>query len=274
VGIAQFAAAQFIRALPRTEISHAVGRLCELPLPSAVSTLVTSAYCRAYRVQMAEVAEQSGAFATFDEFFTRQLRPGARPIAEAPVVSPSDGVISATGPIDGAARFFVKGSHYELGELVGDHREAPRYAGGSFAVIYLSPRDYHRVHSPVDGKLTELRALPGDLFPVNQIGERFVPKLLSRNQRVAFIIDTPQLGRVTAVMVGATIVGRIGVAHMGGKTPSQGVHQVEPAVQLQRGSELGVFHLGSTVVLLLEPGNVLRRPVGPVLCGQSLLSPG
>jgi phosphatidylserine decarboxylase len=274
VGIATLLAAQVLRALPRVRISKAVGRLCEQPLPSAVSRAVTNAYCQAYRVDLEDAELPPGAFPSFDAFFTRQLKPGARTLSADALVSPADGALSAQGIVDPGARIFVKGQPYDVGELVGDPRDAARYAGGEFAVVYLAPRDYHRVHAPADGNITLVRALPGDLFPVNSIGERHIPQLFVRNQRAAIVIDTPGLGRVTVVMVGAVIVGRITVTVLGGSDVSPGLYPQQPPQQVRKGEEIGIFHLGSTVVLLLEPGLAVAREPGPIRFGESLLRAG
>jgi len=272
VGIATYAAAQILRALPRVRISRAVGRLCDQPLPPVVSRAVTRAYCRAYRVNMQEAEPQSSAYPSFDAFFTRSLREGARTLSDDALISPCDGVISAVGRVDAGARLMVKGQPYEVGELVGDAREAARYCGGDFAVIYLAPRDYHRVHSPVQGDVTLVRGVAGDLFPVNSIGEQHVPQLFVRNQRASIVIETKGLGRVTVVMVGAVIVGRITVSVLPQHADvPEGLHVVEPAQAVAKGGEIGMFHLGSTVVLFLEPGVSIARGLGPVLLGESLL---
>lgn len=271
MSVGSFAAAQFVRALPRARISRAVGNLCDRTLPRPVSRVLADAYCRAFRVDMTDVEQRSSPYPSFDAFFTRPLCSGARPISDAPLVAPSDGVLTAIGPVDGGSRIFVKGNPYDVGELVGDHREAPRYAGGSYAVVYLSPRDYHRVHSPVDGHLTLVRSMPGDFLPVNSIGERHFPRLLVRNHRVALAIDTEGMGRVSVVMVGAVIVGRITVSVLPNPTVPPGVHEIAPSIALSRGDELGMFHLGSTAVVLVEPGTTISRPEGPIRYGQSLL---
>ena len=271
VGIATLLAAQVLRALPRVRISRAVGRLCEQPLPSAVSRAVTNAYCQAYRVELEDAELPPGAFPSFDAFFTRQLKPGARTLSADALVSPADGMLSAQGIVDPGARIFVKGQPYDVGELVGDPRDAARYAGGEFAVVYLAPRDYHRVHSPADGNITLVRGLPGDLYPVNSIGERHIPQLFVRNQRAAIVIDTPGLGRVTVVMVGAVIVGRITVTVLGGPDVRPGTYPMQPPVPVRKGEEIGIFHLGSTVVLLLEPGLAVAREPGSIRYGESLL---
>ena len=222
---------------------------------------------------MDEAEGHLGSYPSFDAFFTRPLKKGARRISADPAVSPADGKLSCLGRIDTGAQIHVKGQLYEAGELIGDDQDARRYSGGQFAVVYLAPGDYHRVHSPVDGKVTLLRGIPGDLFPVNSIGERYVPQLFVRNNRVAIVIDTEKLGRVTVVMVGATIVGRISVSALPGK-PSvpPGNHVIEPGFEVAKGDEIGMFHLGSTAVVLFEPGLTLTRPTGVVRLGQSLVS--
>jgi phosphatidylserine decarboxylase len=273
VSVTTFAAAQLLRVLPRVQISRAVGRLCEKSLPAPVSRAIADAYCRAYSVDMDEVEPLDGAYPSFDAFFTRALRKGVRSVSEDAVVSPADGLLSAVGAIERGARIVVKGRGYQVAELTGDEADAARYEGGSFGIVYLSPRDYHRVHSPVDGKIGIVRATPGDLFPVNSIGERHVPRLLVRNNRVTICVDTVGLGRVGVVMVGAMIVGRISVTAIGDQAPRPGTIRIEPPREVRRGDEIGMFHLGSTVVLLFEPGIALQRGVGSVRYGQTLLRP-
>jgi phosphatidylserine decarboxylase len=267
---ATYAAAQVLRVVPRVRLSQAVGRLCDVSVPGPLNRLAASLYCRAYGVNLDEAEPSERDYASFDEFFTRRLRGGARPIADASVVSPADGSLEQLGPVDEAGDIRVKGGGYSVGELIGDDAEAVRYAGGRFGVVYLSPGDYHRVHSPVAGQVVLVRSLPGDLYPVNSIGERHVPKLFARNQRVAIVIDTPELGRVTVVMVGAIIVGRITVTVLGGEDTQPGVYPVEPASPVAAGDEIGVFHLGSTAVFFLEPGVELSRDLGPIRYGEAL----
>lgn len=271
MSVTTFAAAQLIRALPRVRISRAVGNLCEAPLPGLVSRAVQRVYCAAYPVNLEEAAPESRPYASFDAFFTRPLRPGARPIDPDPIVSPSDGRLSWHGPIDPGARIFVKGQAYDVGELAGDSRDAARYRGGHFAVVYLAPSDYHRVHAPVDGQISLVRGIPGDLYPVNAIGERHIPRLLSRNNRVNIRIDTESMGCVSVIMVGATIVGRISVSMIDEPSVPPGDTRLSTPVRVERGDEIGIFHLGSTVVMLFEPGRTLSREPGIVRYGQSLL---
>lgn len=269
---ATFAAAQVLRVVPRTRLSRAVGRLCDANVPAPLCRLAANLYARAYRVDLDEADPAGACYASFDAFFTRRLREGARPIAAAQVVSPADGKIEHLGLVDAGARISVKSTAYEVGELIGDAEDARRYVGGSFAVVYLSPRDYHRVHAPVAGQLTLVRSLAGDRYPVNSIGERHVPNLFVRNQRVSIVIETAEMGRVTVVMVGAIIVGRITVTALGGDDTPPGIYPIVPQIPLAPGDEIGVFHLGSTAVVLLEPGVTLVRDPGPVRYGEALSS--
>jgi phosphatidylserine decarboxylase len=221
-------------------------------------------------VNLAEAEPIENGYPSFDAFFTRKLRPGVRPIADARIISPSDGLIVAAGDVVGGSAIEVKGRPYQGDELIGSSEDAQRYVGGEFAVVYLHPRDYHRVHSPVDGKLVEVRVMPGDLFPVNAIGERHVPRLFVRNRRVTMVVDSPECGRVQVIMVGATIVGKITVTALGERSSEPGSHRIEPHVSVQRGDELGAFHLGSTVVVLFERSGTLSRAAGPILMGESM----
>jgi phosphatidylserine decarboxylase len=237
-----------------------------------VSDSIVRAYSRAYRVNLDEAADCPDGYCSFDAFFTRRLREGAREVSADALVSPADGRLSVVGTIDAGMRLLVKGRPYDVAELIGDPLAAERYRGGQFAVVYLAPGDYHRVHSPVAGAIVEVRGIPGDLYPVNAIGERHVPRLFVENSRVAIQIATPELGRVMAVMVGAVIVGRMSVTGIDAPDVPPGVHRFDPPLPIERGGELGIFHLGSTVVLLLEPGIHLKREVGRIRYGESLVS--
>jgi phosphatidylserine decarboxylase len=231
-------------------------------------------YARAYRVNLDECVSRSEPYRSFDDFFTRELRPGRRAICddELEVASPADGTIEAAGLVDIGGTLWVKKSPYRVADLVGDEAEARRYERGQFAVVYLSPGDYHRVHAPVAGTIISVRSMPGDLFPVNVIGERHVPGLFGRNRRVSIVIDAPNLGRVTVVMVGAMIVGRITVDAVPGHDVPHGTHEIEPPRSVSKGEQIGVFHLGSTVVVFVQPGVTapFGRVIGPVRLGQAL----
>jgi phosphatidylserine decarboxylase len=235
---------------------------------------VVGLYVRAYGIDLGECQPRNGAYESFDQFFTRELRPGLRAICAKTeeVASPADGTIEAIGPVDLEGTLLVKKQRYTVADLIGDAPDAERYAGGQFAIVYLSPRDYHRVHSPAAGAITRVRSMPGDLYPVNSIGERHVPLLFSKNRRVAIVIDSASLGRVTLVMVGAIIVGRITVNAVPGQDVPLGDHVLSPPRPVQKGEEVGIFHLGSTAIVFVERGSAARfaRATGPVRLGQSL----
>lgn len=275
MNVGTYAFAQLLRVLPRKQITRVVGRLCELPLSPAISRAVVGAYVRAYAVDLdeAEPLNGAGAYSSFDAFFTRPLREGARVIdADAEVlISPADGRLDAVGPV-GSDRIVVKGRPYRASELLGSEETARRYEGGQFAVIYLSPRDYHRVHTPVSGRMVEARSCPGDLYPVNRVSEQHIPNFLGRNRRVAMELETETHGLVQVVMVAAMIVGRVTVTGIDARDVPLGTHRFDPPLALERGDELAVFHLGSTVVLFTEPGRAapFDRALGPIRLGEPL----
>jgi phosphatidylserine decarboxylase len=271
-----YATAHLLRVVPRARVSRAFGRLADHRWSPRLGRAVVKLYSRAYDVRFDECVEREG-WASFDAFFTRRLRDGARPLERDPrvVVSPADGRIESMGRIDAASTFTVKGRPYRVEELVGDAQEAKRFAGGAGCVVYLSPRDYHRVHSPVEGTIARIRSMPGDYYPVNSIGMKHVPNLFARNRRVAIEIDAPPeagLGRVTVVMVVAMIVGRITVTGIDAHDVPLGDHELDPPLRVARGGEIGVFHLGSTAVVFLEKRAAGRWLVeeGPVRFGQGL----
>lgn len=275
-----YATAQLLRVLPRERLTRLAGALADHRWASPVGRAVVGIYGRAYRVELDECAEKEG-WPSFDAFFTRALRDGARPVDGDPrvVVSPADGRVDSLGEIDDRSTFRVKGSAYRVEDLVGEEDEARRYVGGLGCVVYLSPRDYHRVHAPVDGVVTEIRSMPGDYFPVNSVGLAHVPDLFVRNRRVAIAIDTPEasgLGRITVVMVAAMIVGRITVTGIDARDVPLGTHALKPALPVARGAEIGVFRLGSTAVVLLEPRARGRWMVGegPIRYGRGLVRAG
>jgi len=275
--VATYAAAQLLRVLPREGITRVMGRLADLDLHPAVSQAVIGAYVRAYDVNLGDTVPPAGTFPSFDAFFTRPLRDGARTIAAEPgcLVSPADGRLEDAGPVRAGGKLQIKGRAYEVADLVGDAEEAARYEGGQFAIVYLSPRDYHRVHAPVAGRVTLVRSMPGDYFPVNSIGERHVPSLFSINRRVAIVIDSEAFGRVTVVMVGAMIVGRITVSAVPARDVPLGNHAIEPALPVAAGDEIGMFHLGSTAVVFVEKGKARTmgespRPPARILMGETL----
>jgi phosphatidylserine decarboxylase len=271
-----YASAQLLRVMPRERISRIMGQLADVQWPRPLERAVLGAYCRAYDVAMEE-CESPDRWASFDHFFTRRLRDGARPLAEgATWVSPADGRLESPGVVTADSLYLVKGRPYRVDELVGDPEEARRYEGGGGCVVYLSPRDYHRVHTPAAGKLVCVRSMPGDYFPVNAIGLDHVPNLFVRNRRVALAIDTESFGRVTVVMVAAMVVGRITVTGIDARDVPYGTHVLDAPIELEAGAELGMFHLGSTAVVFFEPKGFARFVAneGPIKMGQALAEAG
>jgi len=270
-----YATAQILRVLPRARIGRAVGRLADHRWSQPLGRAVVGIYSRVYDVRLDECAEHGG-WPSFDAFFTRRLRPGARAVDPDPrtVASPADGRIESMGRVDEGGRFLVKGRPYAVEELVGDPREAERFLGGAGCVVYLSPRDYHRVHAPVGGVIRRIRSMPGDYYPVNAIGMRHVANLFCRNRRVSIEIDADGgLGRVTVVMVVAMIVGRITAVGIDAHDVPLGDHVFDAPPRIAKGDEIGVFHLGSTAVVLAERRAAGRWLLGegPVRYGQPLL---
>jgi phosphatidylserine decarboxylase len=254
-----------------------------------VTTEIIRRFVDKYRVDMGEAAQPDiAAYKSFNDFFTRALRPGARPLADADLVCPVDGAISQFGAIDGHQILQAKGHDYSITAIVGgDAQLAARYAHGSFATIYLSPRDYHRIHMPCDGLLRRMVYVPGDLFSVNPVTARGVPGLFARNERVVCVFDSPQ-GPFVLVLVGATIVGSMATVWHGVVNPNAdrrgAVRSFDytsadaPPIALKKGQEMGRFLLGSTVVLLF-PKSGLRfnpdwRPERSVRLGEAMASYG
>ena len=221
-----------------------------------VTTEIIRRFVRKYSVNMDEALESKiAAYASFNDFFTRALKPGARPLATADLICPVDGAISQFGPISGDQIFQAKGHRYSTAALVGgDAALAAQFENGSFATLYLSPKDYHRIHMPCDGRLTQMVYVPGDLFSVNPTVARGVPGLFARNERVVCVFESAR-GPFVLVLVGATIVGSMATVWHGVVNPPRlpdvkTWHYAGQQVELKQGDEMGRFLLGSTVILL------------------------
>ncbi|MEJ8839049.1 archaetidylserine decarboxylase [Ramlibacter sp. AN1133] len=233
-----------------------------------------------YRVDMQEALEpRIESYASFNDFFTRPLKPGARPIAAAPFVCPVDAAISQFGPIEHDQLFQAKGHSYSTRALVGgDQALARQFDHGHFATLYLAPKDYHRIHMPCDGRLKRMIYVPGDLFSVNPLTARHVPSLFARNERVVCEFECAH-GAMVMVLVGATIVGSMATVWHGVVNPprTRDVREWrydERDIRLAKGEEMGRFLLGSTVVMLF-PRNVLTftpdwAPTRPVRLGEAM----
>lgn len=248
--------------LPKQLLTALAGRFASARL-GGLTTAVIRWFVPRYGVNMAEAAEPDVAqYSTFNAFFTRALRAGARPLADAALVCPVDGAISQLGAITGDRIVQAKGHDYTTTALVGgDAALAAQFANGSFATIYLSPKDYHRIHMPCDGTVRRMVHVPGDLFSVNPATARGVPGLFARNERVVCVFDGAQ-GPFVLVLVGATIVGSMATSWHGVvNPPSPGTVRAwdyaDGAVRLRQGDEMGQFLLGSTVVLLFPAPGVV-----------------
>ncbi|WP_420820180.1 archaetidylserine decarboxylase [Salinicola halophilus] len=261
--------------LPHHAISRLIGQIAESRQPWVKDTFIRR-FIDTYGVDMSEALEPDpAAYACFNDFFTRALKPEARPLGDG-LLSPADGTLSRFGRIEGDTLIQAKGQYYSLETLLGgDHDRAAPFRNGSFATVYLSPKDYHRVHMPMTGTLREMIYVPGRLFSVNQATANHVPGLFARNERLVCLFDT-QHGPLAMVLVGAMIVAAIETVWAGQVTPLSGQVQTtrfdEPVV-IEKGQEMGRFKLGSTVVMCLgrETGFADFDPTGsPVRMGQSL----
>lgn len=223
-------------------------------------------FVRRYGVNMDEALNPDlNSYPSFNEFFTRALREGARPLAESDFICPVDGAISQFGAIEDDQIIQAKGHRYSTTALVGgDQSLAAQFAHGSFATLYLSPRDYHRIHMPCDGKLTRMIYVPGALFSVNPATARGVPGLFARNERVVCVFES-SFGPFVLVLVGATIVGSMATVWHGVVNPPRSVkvrewHYQDQEIILKKGEEMGRFLLGSTVVMLFPQGVLEFNP--------------
>ncbi len=268
--------------LPAHTLSWLVHRLTRCRVTGFKNGLIRW-FIRRYGVDLSTAQlDTPEAFVDFNHFFTRALKPGQRPVVEAPgeIACPVDGAVSQAGPIEGDTVFQAKGHHYSLQALFGgDEALAHRFAGGHFATLYLSPRDYHRIHMPLDGRLQQMVHIPGRLFSVNPATARTVPGLFARNERVVTVFGTTA-GLMALVLVGAINVASIETVWAGEVTPPAGrrvrqwVYEDEEAITLDRGDEMGRFNMGSTVIVVFGPNAVTWdpaiRPTAPLRMGQRL----
>jgi phosphatidylserine decarboxylase len=245
-----------------------------------LTTRVIRWFVGRYGVNMAEAANPDiASYASFNEFFTRPLKSGARPLAQADFICPVDGAISQFGTIERDQIFQAKGHHYSTTALLGGDGElARRFEDGSFATLYLSPKDYHRIHMPCDGCLLRMIHVPGDLFSVNPATARGVPGLFARNERVVCVFEGGQ-GVFVLVLVGATIVGSMATVWHGVVNPPRPGHLREwryddQQLHFRQGDEMGRFLLGSTVVMLFPRGilkfNPEWLPQRPIRLGEKM----
>jgi phosphatidylserine decarboxylase len=251
--------------LPKKALTIFAGKIAASKSGALTSALIRW-FIKRYGVNMAEAANPSvESYSSFNEFFTRPLRDGARPLSKADFVCPVDGAISQFGKIDKDQIFQAKGHSYSTRALLGGDGElASRFDEGAFATLYLSPKDYHRIHMPCDGRLVRMIHVPGDLFSVNPTTARGVPGLFARNERVVCVFESAY-GTFTMVLVGATIVGSMATVWHGLVNPPRpdnvrDWHYKDKNIVLKRGDEMGRFLLGSTVVMTFERNRIQFNP--------------
>ncbi|MEJ7928777.1 archaetidylserine decarboxylase [Ramlibacter sp. AN1015] len=251
--------------LPKRLLTQLAGAVASMRAGAVTHALIRR-FVAHYGVDMQEAADpRIESYPSFNEFFTRPLRVGARPIADTPFVCPVDAAISQFGPIEHDQIFQAKGHSYSTTALLaGDAQLARQFDHGHFATLYLAPRDYHRIHMPCDGRLLRMLYVPGDLFSVNPVTARHVPGLFARNERVVCVFETAW-GPFVNVLVGATIVGSVATTWHGVVNPprTRDVRQwryEDQQIVLRKGQEMGRFLLGSTVVMLFPRGVVTFRP--------------
>ncbi len=265
--------------LPKKAITALAGKVAGVRGGAATTALIRW-FVQRYNVNMLEAANPDiASYPTFNEFFTRPLKEGARPIADADFICPVDGAISQFGPIKADQIFQAKGHQYSTTALVGgDAALAAEFENGSFATLYLSPRDYHRIHMPCDGVLRRMIYVPGDLFSVNPTTARGVPGLFARNERVVCVFDSDN-GAFVLTLVGATVVGSMATTWHGVVNPPRSSHigdwyYDQQGIVIRKGQEMGRFLLGSTVVMLFPQStlqfNPLWTPAKPIVLGEAM----
>lgn len=247
-------------ALPKRQLTTLAGRIAKAK-GGAVTTRLIRWFVGRYNVDMQEAADpQLSSYASFNAFFTRPLKAGARPLADASFICPVDGAISQFGAIDDEHIVQAKGHRYTTAQLLGGDPElASQFRNGGFANLYLSPKDYHRIHMPCAARLLQMIYVPGALFSVNPVTARGVPDLFARNERVICLFDGGEFGQFAMVLVGATIVGSMETVWHGVVNPTRPnklVHWTydDQEIVLEKGEEMGRFLLGSTVIMLFQSG--------------------
>lgn len=267
--------------LPKHALTALAGLLADVQAPQ-IKNYIIRHFIHKYEVNMSEAQnENPESYACFNDFFIRHLKPGCRPIAESELISPVDGCISEIGDIHEGTILQAKNRYYTVGDLLAcDKSFSSQFNKGRFATLYLSPKDYHRVHMPIEGTLSHMIHVPGQLFSVQPLTARVIPQLFSRNERLVLYFNTP-IGLMAMVMVGATIVGAIGTSWQGDIVRRHekqyfDYHQNEAnPIHLEQAAEMGYFKLGSTVIVLFAEGNRMQwapnlTPGTTVRFGQEL----
>lgn len=267
---------EILKILPKNALSRAVGEFATIESPSVVARTARDWFIKRYKINMGEAELPLEAYPSIAKLFTRRLKPGARPLGEG-LVHPCDGALTQAELIEDDSLIQAKGKKYSLADLLQDQSAPENFVGGAHLVYYLCPTDYHRVHSPVDCEITEVVHVPGALWPVNEWSVKNISQLFSLNERVIYRMSTP-LGPAALVMVGATNVGKITVSFDSSLVTNRKGQSQEPfrktyasPVVVRKGDELGIFNMGSTVVMIYGPRMVSVLPnIGSVKWGESL----
>jgi phosphatidylserine decarboxylase len=268
-----------LRLVPKNLLSYLVGAALRAPWPRPVVRTAIRRFAASYGVSLTEAEKDLGAYRTFNEFFTRRLKPNVRPLAAGDDIacSPVDGTVGQVGSIENGTLIQAKGRLYGLSDFLVDPDDTAAYASGTYATLYLAPRNYHRIHSPIAGRITGYCYVPGHLWPVNEKGVAEIDRLFAVNERLITHLETAA-GRVAVAKVGATCVGRIratydDVVTNDRKMPYRRVRYEEP-IGIAKGDECGVFEMGSTVIVLFQQGRAVLAPEiipgAPIRLGQAL----
>ena len=269
-----------LSVLPKHALSRGAGWLATRPIPGPWRGRVHRGYSRVFGARPDEAALPLEQYPTLNAFFTRTLRPELRPVAAGAVVSPVDATVGAYGSVEADTLVQAKGRNYSLAALLGSRELADRFEGGTYTTLYLSPKDYHRIHAPVSGDVTAATYIPGELWPVNVAAVANVANLFAANERIVVELDATNGGRVAVVAVGATMVGMTRLAfddlHTNARRREVQRHHYDGPVRLEAGAALGHFEFGSTVILVCSPeaGTLEGLAVGTtVRMGERIGSP-
>jgi len=268
----------FIWILPRNSFNRLCGLFADAQLPRFLLILLIRLFSWKYGVKLNEASKQISEYRNFNEFFTRRLLPDARPLDsnKEAVISPVDGILGESGVINNEVMIQAKGLEYRLVDLLKDSEKSKYYDGGIFINIYLAPYNYHRIHSMVSGEIRGFCYIPGDLWTVSPLGVHHVPKLFARNERLITYFETSK-GECALVKIGATVVGRIRVVYHDITSNRPGAtfqkNILAPPLKVERGDEVGLFELGSTVICLFPPGQIELNELKidqEILLGQAI----
>ena len=277
-GFGRLPAYYFIWILPRNSFNRLCGLFADAQLPRFLLTLLIRLFSWKYGVNLNEASKQVSEYRNFNEFFARRLLPDVRtldPDKEA-ILSPVDGILGESGIINNEVLIQAKGLEYRLVDLLKDSEKSKFYDGGVFITIYLAPYNYHRIHSMVSGEVREFCYIPGDLWTVSPLGVHHVPELFARNERLITYFETDK-GECALVKIGATVVGRIRVVYhdITSNRPRAAFQKnmLAPPLRVERGGEVGLFELGSTVICLFPPGQIELNELKidqEILLGQAI----